>query len=91
MKIYTTQQLIENNSIRLVLNRTISQHLYNEGNNERNLDYEKKRFLHDLIEEETELIKVSKHYPVNDIQDIDLEADLVIIRKEDLNKILKNV
>lgn len=91
MKIYTTKDLIEQKSIRLYLKRTISQHLYNEGNNERNLDYEKKRFLHDLLEDEDELLSVTKQYPVNDIQDIDLEADLVIIKKEDLDNILKNL
>lgn len=91
MKIYTTKDLIEQKATRLVLSRTISQHLYNEGNNERNLDYEKKKFLHDLIDEEIELIKVTKHYPINDIQDIDLETDLIVIKTKDLYKILENI
>lgn len=90
MKIMTTSQLIEQNSIRLYLNRTVSQNLYNEGNKE-HLEREKKRFLRDLIDEETELIKVTKNYPVNDIQDIELEADLILIDKKKLDQILKNV
>lgn len=90
LKIYTTKDLIEQNSMRLYLTRTITQHLYNDGKNKENLEYEKKKFLHDLIDEETDLIKVTKNYPVNDLQDIHLEADLVLIDKKVLDNILKN-
>lgn len=66
--------------------KTITQHLYNDGKNEDNLKFEKQTMLFDAVRNNTDLIKTDKKYPVNDLQDIDLELDVIVMTKEDFNK-----
>lgn len=87
MKIYSTKDLILMNSVQVYKGRTVSQHLYNEGLNKDSLEKEKQHLLSILLRDQDNLINVTEHYPENDIQDIDLEIDLVIIKREELDKI----
>lgn len=87
MKIVTTKDLILMNSIQVNQTKVVSQHLYNEGLNKSNLEKEKQHLLSSLLKENTELIKVTEQYPINDIQDIELEVDFIVIKREDLDKI----
>jgi hypothetical protein len=70
--------------------KLVSQHLYNEGLNEGHLQFEKNTLLFDSIRNHEELIKVKKEYPKNDIQDIELDLDLVVMTRDQFDKIFSN-
>ncbi len=78
---------IENRSARLFGQKTISQHIYNDGNNSNNLKQEKALMLKELIKDHINLVDTKKHYPIDDIQDIDLGVDLIVIDKETFDNI----
>lgn len=69
----------------------VAQHIYNEGLNAEALEHEKEMFMKEVFAKmKDELLTVTKHYPVDDVQEIDLVMDLIIIPRAQLDKILGN-
>lgn len=78
------------NYTRLHNKKTIHQHLYNEGRNEDNLQFEKNTLLFDSIRNHFDLIQTEPYYPNEDLQQIDLTLDVVILKYEEFQKLIKN-
>lgn len=78
-----------NNSFYIYEDKTISQHVYNEGLNERSLDLSKSKILSDSISNYKDLVKIIKEYPKGDIQDIHLNIDFLIIPRKEFDKIFE--
>ncbi len=87
---HNIKEEIENNSISLFQKRVISQHVYNDGKNKDNLKAEKALMLSELVKEHTNLVHTKKHYPVNDLMDINLEVDLIVIDRNTFERIFNN-
>lgn len=69
--------------------RTVSQHLYNEGLNKEHLEHEKIKLITDCLKENVDdIIDTTMFYPKDDIQDFQLEMDLIMIPRKELDKIL---
>ena len=74
---------------RLYNQRVETQHLYNESFNPSNLKFMKNTLLFDTIRNNDHLVKSRQHYPKQDLIDISLEVDLIIISKEEFDKIFE--
>jgi len=72
----------------LYIKKTITQNLYNDGLNESNLMFEKNTMLFDAIRNHTEYVKHTKHYPKDDLMDIELELDCVILTRDEYNYLM---
>ena len=75
---------------RIYNSTTKDYHLYNESFNEDKLVFDKRTLIFDSFRNETDLVKTTKKYPENDIQEIEFELDLLVIKVSDLKKILEN-
>jgi hypothetical protein len=58
--------------------------------NKENLKFAITTFLYSAMKENTELVKIKQHYPVNDISDVDMEVDFVIVNRNRYDKLIEN-
>lgn len=70
--------------------RNVTQRIYNDGMNEGHLQFEMNTLLFDGIRNRFDLIDVNRGYPQDNIQEIDLSLDVVVLKYEDFQKLIKN-
>lgn len=76
----------KDNSLMINMEYTFGQHLYNDGKNKENLQFHKKEFLYQVIDQLKDYlldqIEVEYEYPVDDIQTINLSLVVDVKVKE---------
>ncbi len=63
--------------------------LYNGGANESNIQLQKEQFMMHTFRKHLDLISTNKHYPIDDVLEIDLSLDLVVMKRVEYDKLIK--
>lgn len=63
--------------------------LYNRGANESNIQLQKEQFMMHTFRKHLDLISTNKHYPIEDVLEIDLSLDIVILKKSEYDKLIQ--
>lgn len=63
--------------------------LYNGGANESNIQLQKEQFMMHAFRKHLDLINTSKHYPIDNILDVDLSLDVVILKQSEYDQLIK--
>jgi len=62
--------------------------LYNEGTNEMNIKFAKEMLIMNAVRSLTNTIEVKKHYPVDNVVEIDLSLDVVLLTKKEYKQLI---
>lgn len=80
--------MILEKSDRILSQVTKHYQLYSESFDNKRLEFDKQTLLFDTFRSKTNLVKTEEKYPVNNIQEIDFNLDIIVIKTEDLKNIL---
>ncbi len=62
--------------------------LYNQGTNEMNIKFAKEMMIMNAVRSLTHMINVKKHYPVDNVVEIDLSLDAVLLSSKEYKQLI---
>lgn len=64
--------------------------LYNEGVNQKNIDFNKEQLLFQEFRKHKDLVETKTSYPVNNHISYDMTLDIIVMSRNEYNKLIQN-
>jgi len=68
--------------------KTLKLPLYNQGTNEMNIKFAKEMMIMNAVRSLTDMINTQKHYPIDNVVEIDLSLDVVLLTKAEYKQLI---